>query len=397
MSYPAGLADDVGTGRQATDPSVPSDRHPLGSVLTLFFHFQPSVYKRNKLIINSSPYNFSVKRVLFFYAMVAALCLIGCKQQNEPSGDGSGKQEETPTPSNGGVLSGVFTVGKTTKVRFSPGNLQFNAALGSHQCMDGRTKQGTWRFAKHQWDIVGMGYGQIDENTSCYIGGTVTDGDNRRIGSTYDGWIDLFGWGTSGWESGANYYEPWSTSDNSEDFCPGGSWFNSLTGDYAKADWGVYNQIGKDAPGSWRTLTFDEWHYLICLRTNAGYKYGAAKVNGIAGIVVLPDDWTLPSGCSFTCGLTNAFSWRDWSRVAATNIYSAKQWIQMETAGAVFLPAAGCRYGTSVGGVGSFCYYWSSTEQGCYVCILFFGSNDYDTVWQGSRVIGYSVRLVSEL
>ena len=74
----------------------------------------------------------------------------------------------------GGI--GVFSVSETLQVMFSPGNLQFNAAEGTHECADGTSRQGTWRFADNQWDYIGSA--------------------NLNISSTYDGWTDLFGWGT---------------------------------------------------------------------------------------------------------------------------------------------------------------------------------------------------------
>ena len=295
---------------------------------------------------------------------------------------------------------GAFSVSAKQKVTFSPGNLQFNAAQGTHQCADGSTLQGTWRFAPNQWDIVGMGYGQTNTSDSyrCDIGGTVEDGDNRKISSTYDGWIDLFGWGTSGWNSGAVAYQPWSTSQNNADYYPGGSSDNTLTGDYAYADWGVYNQIGDDAPGTWRTLTYDEWAYLIYKRPNAASKYGAAKVNGITGLVILPDKWALPSGCGFTAGMTSANSGYDWSYVATTNIYTLEQWQLMEDAGAVFLPCVGFRGGKSVSYVGTLGNSWSSSAYSISNShYLDFKSNTMSAQGSNGRFRGRSVRLVAEL
>ncbi len=283
--------------------------------------------------------------------------------------------------STGGI--GLFSVSATQQVTFSPGNLQYQASTN------------TWRFAEHQWDIVGMGYGQTNTSSHCYIGGTVQNCDNRQIGSSYNGWIDLFGWGTSGWNSGANAYQPYLTSQTNSDYYPGGSYQNSLTGNYANADWGVYNQIGDDAPGSWRTLTRDEWVYLFNTRANASSKYGAAKVNGVTGVVVLPDNWVLPSGCGFTSGMTSASIWYDWSYVATTNIYTSAQWQLMESAGAVFLPAAGRRYGAAVSYAGSYGLYWSSTQVNTdYAYSLYFSSDDLDPQGNDRRYGGRSVRLV---
>ena len=147
---------------------------------------------------------------------------------------------------------GPFSVGEGRQVMFAPGNLQFNAAQGTHQCADGTTQKGTWRFAEHQWDYVGDA-----SNGNVYHNGTKCN--NGLISETYDGWIDLFGWGTSGWNSGAVAYQPWSTSKSDSDYYPGGNENNDLMAEYAYADWGVYNQIGSDASNSWRTLTSDEW------------------------------------------------------------------------------------------------------------------------------------------
>ena len=318
-------------------------------------------------------------------------------------------KQASSSPSSG---IGLFSVGATTKVMFAPGNLQYNAALGSHQCVDGTTKQGTWRFAEHQWDMVGMGYGQTDmsDDYRCYIGGTVTNSDNRNISSTYNGWIDLFGWGTSGWNNTANdpyavNYEPWSTSSstvsgkyNTYGYGPSlNQTDKNLTGTSANYDWGVYNQIGEDAPGSWRTLTKDEWVYLYSGRTNASNKYGAAKVNGITGVVILPDEWTLPTGCSFTSGMTSPSKWYDWSLVAGTNTYTAAQWALMEAQGAVFLPAAGQRDGTTVNYAGTYGNYWSSVQDVAgYVYDLYF--NPMQLRWSSSdQCYGRSVRLVRTL
>ncbi len=293
---------------------------------------------------------------------------------------------------------GAFSVSATRKVAFSSGNLQYNAASGSHLCADGTIKQGSWRFAEHQWDIIGMGFGQTDKSKDCYIGGTVVNGDNRSVDSTYSGWIDLFAWGTSGWESGAIAYKPYSTSKTYSDYYPGGNYENHLTGEYANADWGVYNQIGTDKPGSWRTMTKDEWVYLLEKRAGARNKYCAAKVNGVTGVVFLPDEWTLPAACSFTEGMTNAGSSADWSKVNSTNIYTMEQWQQMEKAGAVFLPCAGYRGGTTVGGVGMLGRYWPSTAAGVKDAYnLLFGSHYIYTGAGYNRNDARSVRLVREL
>lgn len=230
-----------------------------------------------------------------------------------------------------GMLSGEFSVSATTKVHFSKGNLQY---------------VGTWQFAEHQWDIIGD-----------------AQADNNR---------DLFGWGTGD--------APNKVSSTSSDY-------STFT------DWGT-NAItnGGNTANMWRTLTKDEWGYLFETRTDAVNKYGAAKVNDIPGVVLLPDNWTLPSGCGFTAGMLRTNSW---DGVASTNMYDANKWSKMESAGAVFLPAAGYRGSDGgVGYVGSYGFYWSSIPYGSFSAYdLYFDSIGVG-VYDNGRCGGLSVRLV---
>jgi len=257
-----------------------------------------------------------------------------------------------------------FTVAEGRTVSFSKGNLQYNAA------------QDTWRFAENQYDYVGN--------------------DNSNISSSYNGWIDLFGWGTSGWNSGANAYQPWATSSTNSDYYIGGNYENSLTGDYANADWGVYNAIsnGGNQAGMWRTMTSDEWEYLINTRNAStvggtnNARYAKATVNSMAGLIILPDSFTKPSGVELE-NINTADAAFD------GNTYTISQWSVLERAGAIFLPAAGGR-GTEMSYVGTGGFYWSSTYYGArYAWNMNFGDDvlgvDYD-----NRHIGRSVRLVKD-
>jgi len=71
----------------------------------------------------------------------------------------------------------------------------------------------------------------------------------------------------------------------------------------------------------------------------------------------------------------------------------------MESHGAVFLPAAGYRNGTSVNYAGSYGYYWSSASYDHdYAGYLHFCSDDLYTGNSGSRRgSGRSVRLVQNV
>lgn len=263
-----------------------------------------------------------------------------------------------------GAIQAKFSVGAGKYVYFSKGNLQFNAVQGTHACADGTTQPGTWRFAENQYDYVGA--------------------DNKYISESYDGWIDLFCWGTSGWNSGAVAYQPYSTSETYSDY-----YQNSLTGGYAWADWGVYNAIsnGGNQTGLWRTLNRNEWYELLA-RQNASLR-SLATVNGVSGLIILPDNWVHPEGIAYTATTSNY----------TTNTYTAVQWATLEAAGAVFLPAAGYRYGTSFSDPGSYgASYWSSWGyDSSRAYKLFFYSRNLDPEEFSRRQDGLSVRLVQDV
>lgn len=222
---------------------------------------------------------------------------------------------------------------------FSKGNLQY--------------RNGTWRFAEDQLQYIGE--------------------DNSQIASpTNPNWIDLFGWGT-----GDN---PTVAYDFSY-----GDYYSNYT------EWGS-NPIsnGGNQAYLWRTLTNDEWNYLINTRTTtSGIRYAKATVFGVAGIIILPDDWS-PS--YYTLNSTN-------SEYAAysSNIISLSYWyLDIEAHGAVFLPAAGYRRAASVYNVGSIGYYWSSSPNGSnYAHCLYFNGSDQTEMGYDFRFFGKSVRLVT--
>ena len=257
-----------------------------------------------------------------------------------------------------GALPGLFSVSATKQVHFSQGNLQYQASTN------------TWRFAEHQYDYVGT---QTADRYG-YYGGNVSGSDNRSISSTYSGWIDLFGWGT-----GSN---PTLSSQNYKDY-----------GTFV--DWGS-NAIsnGGNTANRWRTLTHAEWDYLLNTRTDASSKRGIGNINGVGGLIILPDSWTLPSECSFTSGFCSPSgdNYPDWTH----NSYTLAQWAQMEAAGAVFLPAAGHRFGTDVGFVGNWGWYWSSSPffHVSAACYMKFDSMSLGATYNNDREGGFSVRPV---
>lgn len=258
---------------------------------------------------------------------LAVLALTGCKEKNVPDTD-PGADVST------GELTGVFTVsGEGDKVVFAQGNLQYQATTN------------TWRFAENQYDAIGDA--------------------NSHIAADYAGWIDLFGFGT-----GSN---PIFTS--------------TVNADYTTfVDWGT-NAIsnGGNKPNTWRTLTADEWNYLVYGRSDD--TRGSATVNGVHGYIFLPDDWTLPDGLTFTTSPNN------WS----VNVYSIAEWKTLEKTGAVFFPASGYREGTELHEVGEAGEYWSSTPSYTENATrMTFSSGSTNTGVYG-RCIGRAVRLVKNI
>ena len=274
------------------------------------------------------------------------------------------KMRQTQSTTIQGELQGVFSVSSTKKVRFSKGNLQYQASTN------------TWKFAEQQWDIIGS----QNSFRHSWDYGTITGSDNANISVSYNGWIDLFGWGTSGF----NGKYPYMTSEQDEDY---GKGQNPISG--TNYDWGIYNKIsnGGNTKGIWRTLTYSEWDYMLNKRKNALNKRGLACVNKINGIVLLPDAWEQPNDLTF---MNDNHNYSD-------NTYTIADWLKMESNGAVFLPAAGTRLGRSVSYVNNTCEYWSSSVLGT---IYAYRLKVYETqifILGNHRYDGRAVRLVKDV
>jgi hypothetical protein len=273
-----------------------------------------------------------------------------------------------------GPLAPVVSVTASSKVAFAPGNLRYVA------------NNGTWQFARQQYVKVGNARGNTTNS------GRDTQSDT----------IDLFAWGTSGWDNGNAHYLPYELdhagygSSDGYGYGPtdGSSYEYDLTGSYADADWGVHNAIynprtaATDPAGTWHTPTKEEWVYLINTRTTvSGIRYAKARVNGIDGLIILPDSWC---NCVYKLDSVNKSS-----ALYATNTISLSDWQTIiEPAGATFLPSAGLlspSYGDSGG------RYWSSTHKGSDEAFLLYFKNGTGGVGpqnHNHRYDGFSVRLV---
>lgn len=268
-----------------------------------------------------------------------------------------------------GALPGEFYVSPTKKVHFSSGNFQ--------SCRNGN------RLAEHQYDFIGA--------------------SNKKISSSwsYNGYFDLFGWGQSYWTYSAKF------------------------SDYADyKEWGEYPLENADNNANWRTLTTEEWKYLLC---NSPENVGFGTVAEKTGLILLPAELktyldkpettlsfrsinkegqmsTLTDGGNYGYSI-NKTKFTD-------NVYNVEQWDTLETLGAVFLPAAYYRTkasddATEVSSVlyeSDGCgYYWSSSpvensSEKAYAAHfnVYFGTAYVHGVLPRDRYIGMSIRLVTE-
>lgn len=243
-----------------------------------------------------------------------------------------GTSRVSPFTDNG-VSSCSFLVEDNKEVLFSAGNLQ------AQRYRSGSTYVYKWRFADHQYDVIGS-----SNSTNITVNGS---------------WFDLFGYATSGFNNGQNAYAPNSTSSTNSDYFNGNiNGTNSDWGRFIKSSPGIYYGSTLVTTENWRTLTKDEWSYLM----GRSGKVAFATIAGTyKGVVLLPDfdevgaPWNyaekLPSGPSFTAGSAGGYT---------TNSYTASEWDALEAAGAIFIPATGNRTETTVNNTDCG-YYWSSS------------------------------------
>ena len=294
---------------------------------------------------------------------------IACEQQKTNDNNDYIKNPTNEALAPEGAINAIFSISENQTVYFSKGNLQYQASTN------------TWRFAEEQYALTGK--------------------DNENISATYNGWIDLFGWGTSGY----NNQFPYLYDAPHSNF---GDGMNSIAG--TNYDWGIHNKIanGGNEAGIWRALSADEWGYLLFDRHDAAKLVGTGSINGQNGLFILPDNWIASDELTFTSfadkgasndgdywyyGISNTFS---------HNVYTIEQWKKLESTGAVFLPSSVLRTGTTLmTGMGTKMidgYYWTTTPfdaEKAYI-VYFFG-NGLRSKTENFRSNGFSVRLVSDI
>ena len=295
------------------------------------------------------------------------------------------------------LSQGVFSIAEGKYALIAPGNLEYQASTGTFRFV----RPGWWRWGGKGRDV----------------GGGNVYADNR---DTQENWIDLFGWGASGWHDSSDsewsHYQPWDASqetitgnNNKYGYGPNPNGSDpSLVGANARGDWGVYNTVGLDAPGTWRLMTKDEVVYVVSERAAStvsgteNARFVKARIPGqVTGLILFPDLYSHPEGAPSFINIndgTKAFNTNNFSE--SQTEYEA-QWAALESAGAVFLPSAGLRTdNTKVSNVDSRGYYWTSTfvleNPDCAYELEWSGAGIYPSN-KGGRRRGMSVRLIKEL
>lgn len=266
-----------------------------------------------------------------------------------------------------GLLSGKFKINAAgDQIQFAQGNLQATCTSADN---DGSTQETwTWNFAANQWTYIdnATANNKINGNGSVSTAGTV----------------DLFGWSTSATHFGIHN----STDDG------------VYSGDFV--DWG--SNIGT----GWRTLTKDEWTYLLNTRSGStvhdknNVRYAKATINtddgngGVKGLLLFPDGLTIPSSAAHQWATDLNNDWNGW-----TTLCTIDEWNDLADMGCVFLPGAGWREGTTVKNLleanPAYVRYWSSTPDGGGSAFFVNFKNDAaGAASQFGRNKGLSVRLV---
>ena len=266
-------------------------------------------------------------------------------------------------------LGGVFTVaddgqGNIRKVRFSRGNLWCDGTGTDYTDTNPVIK--SWGFETNQYES------------------TPSSNGDRHIDH-----ISHFMWCKSAKLSVEEKYSETTV------LAPNNNLFTNASPTEPSSNFVINGQ-----QGFWRALSggdSGEWKYLIERKDSEGnalYKLGVTVCGRSNCLVLLPDDWKWGEN-----GVGD--KWQD-GGYTETSTEGKVTWKTMETAGAVCLPAAGCRaglYGEAdvkyVGGDGS---YWSSTPiDNNNACSLYCNSGYVDPANRDSWFYANAVRLVTDV
>ena len=263
-------------------------------------------------------------------------------------------------------ISGTTAVGDGTKIIFAPGNLTAEiATLPSMTSPAGSAVD--WKFAENQYDAVNysdnkaantFAAGSVGKriDSFAWIGESATKEDyqdNQLFGVLYPNYSSTL-------PSEQRVWSYWVGQDK------------DLV--YIKRDWGTLSiGGGVDLCGNpsdtypastWRLPSYNvpknkhEMWFVSEYRESQGVDYVACKAsikdseNLIAnGLVIFPDHYAIPD---VPVGMPTMVK-TTWSEVSedggahyADNVLSLDDWAALESVGCVFLPAATCRFASSI-------------------------------------------------
>lgn len=292
-----------------------------------------------------------------------------------------------------GKLQGGFSIANGDQRYFAMGNLQY------------KLSDATWYYADYQFEYVGWNEapgnvyeggekpiasenGLRSDNTGIDVYRNPNDIDtpeevnisNNSHNASYQGRIDWFAWGSSGYNHSGNtgtpfhqpycrikhytplaeeYYEGYYIGQpyryfnnfygpNDTHYYIGGSSTTNLSVENG-ADWAI-NTIENGSASGKCTISGDNWNYLLYQRTastvnsiaNARFSFAALNVRNnqsINGIFLFPDNFTWPELVTHYPLHINNIAVNHWLDVAS---FTEAEWSLLEHENLVFLPASGC-------------------------------------------------------
>ena len=336
--------------------------------------------------------------------------------------------------------------GSYRKVVLAPGNLM--AKIGKFYNLDD-----TGLDTKPTGTDQALSYATASEwkfgDYLQYLGGDPTQGNyllTTHQKSCEGTWVDLFCWqGASATQkvqglftaihtsyySGSSTYSKASEEKQALYDARNSAYFGTSTEGLYPGCWNTDKDsypddaitISNGGSYKWRPLTQAEWAYLLKDRPNSTFNtvenanFAPVKIEGVNGLLIFPDNvatiWTEDTKTTMGnypnyINNTNSFTW------AGATSYTHKNLLALASAGFVFLPAAGFRYGSGASGYdkekpygivncdNTFGYYWSSNAAGrddgkvaAYYVEYKQGSIEWDALYL--RACGRSVRLAREV
>ena len=296
--------------------------------------------------------------------------------------------DPTPAPEEPlhDILPGVFTVSDNGTPNDKSDDVTVQFSKGNLYCSRPSADSDDW-----SWHFFNEQYEYFPNSDSTAIGSVI------QLAKPTDLRISLFTWGYDAVKSvnpvGTEYVTGHTTAEDT----------TLVSGDGGD-DWGVaYRKSNRRTLGNWRTLTSDEWKFLLSydpsIYSQSGNNYdnairhGRVKFNvevcGVRNcIVILPDDWD-----ESVIALSDFAHTSSYYNSGDYGPGSEPTWNQMKEAGAVCLPYSGIRNeGTYI--IKNYSgLYWTSTAAGNDRAYIF---ETFGPFINESRSTGCSVRLVTE-